>query len=90
MKSSFMTIHDSILTSIAFLRTGFKNSCSKASSAVHLFEGLNISIFFNKSIAAGFAAGYRDSKLRTGLFSILPTYSLAWPVLHTNNMNVFC
>ena len=74
VKSTFMP---TFLTSISFRRTGFRNSCSNASSAVHLFEGLNMSIFFNKSIAAGSAAGYKDSKLLPGFFLRLITFSLA-------------
>ena len=38
-----------------------KNTCPKASSAVHLFFGLNRNMILNKSIASLSAAGYKDS-----------------------------
>lgn len=69
--------HKLKLTSMSFLLTGFKKSCPKASSAVHLLEGLNMSICFNKLIADRSAAGYNDSRLRPGFFSRLLMYSLA-------------
>lgn len=63
---------------MSFLLTDLKKLCSKASSAVHLLAGLNMSIFFNKSIAAGSAAGYNESSFLPGFFSRVFMYSLAW------------
>lgn len=77
------------LTSIPFLLTGFRNSCSKASSAVQRLAGLNMSIFFNKLIAAGSAAGYNDSKLRPGFFSKLLIYSFACKYCSARNVKQY-
>ena len=65
------------LTSHSFLLTGCKNSWSNASSAVQRLAGLNMSIFFSRSIALGSAPGYNELRVLLGFFCKLWMYSFA-------------
>ena len=49
---------------------------------MHLFAGLNMSMLFNKLIAAGSAAGNNDSKLLPGFFSRVLMYISVWNEHH--------